>query len=50
LREHAPDHAKQQLAERVVKHLEMTGFELDEEGQALRRRPPLSAHGMPRGE
>jgi hypothetical protein len=32
LREHAPDDAKQQLAERVVKHLEQSGFDLDEDG------------------
>ena len=50
LAEHAPDDAKQQLAERVVKHLETAGFELDEDGQALRKRPPLPPHGMPRGE
>jgi hypothetical protein len=50
LTEHAPDDAKQQLAERVVKHLETSGFELDEDGQALRKRPPLAPHGMPRGE
>jgi hypothetical protein len=50
LAEHAPDDAKQQLAERVVKHLEQSGFELDEDGQALRKRPPVRPHGMPRGE
>jgi hypothetical protein len=32
LTEYAPDDAKQQLAERVVKHLELSGFELDEDG------------------
>ena len=32
LAEHAPDEARQQLAERVVKHLEQSGFDLDEEG------------------
>ena len=50
LTEHAPDDAKQELAERVVKHLETAGFELDEDGQALRKRPPVPPHGMPRGE
>jgi hypothetical protein len=50
LTEHTPDDAKQQLAERVVKHLETAGFELDEDGQVLRKRPPLQPHGMPRGE
>ena len=49
LREHAPDDANQELAARVVKHLELSGFELDEAGQALRKRPPLPPHGMPRG-
>ena len=50
LREHAPDDANQELAARVVKHLERSGFDLDEDGQALRKRPPLQPHGMPRGE
>jgi hypothetical protein len=50
LKEHAPDEAQQQLAERVVEHLEFSGFELDEDGQALRKRPPLDPHGMARGE
>ena len=34
LREHAPDDARQELAERAVKHLEGSGFELDEQGPA----------------
>jgi hypothetical protein len=50
LREHAPDDAQHELAERVVNHLERSGFELDEEHQALRKRAPLAPHGMPRGE
>jgi hypothetical protein len=50
LKEHAPDDARHELAERVVKHLEESGFELDEEGRALRKRPPLEPHGMARGE
>ena len=50
LREHAPDDARHELAERVVKHLEQTGFELDEEPRALRKRPPLEPHGMARAE
>ena len=48
LQEHAPDDAKHELAERVVKHLEQSGFELDEEAGALRKRPPLKPHGMAR--
>jgi hypothetical protein len=50
LREHAPDDARRELAERVVKELEGSGFELDEERQALRKRPPLAPHGMARGQ
>ena len=50
LKEHAPDDARHELAERVVRHLEESGFELDEEGRALRKRPPLEPHGMARAE
>ena len=50
LKEHAPDGAKHELAERVVRHLEQSGFELDEEAEALKKRPPLEPHGMARGE
>ena len=45
LKEHVTDDARHQLAERVVEHLERSGFELDEEGQALRKRPPTRPHG-----
>jgi hypothetical protein len=38
LKEHAPDDARQMLAERVVEHLEASGFEVDEAGEVLRRR------------
>jgi hypothetical protein len=31
LREHAPDDAERELAQRVAKHLERSGFELDEQ-------------------
>jgi hypothetical protein len=47
LKEHAPDDARQELAERVVKHLERSGFEVDEDGQALRRKPPRPPHRTP---
>jgi hypothetical protein len=30
LTEHAPDDARQMLAERVMEHLELLGFEIDE--------------------
>jgi hypothetical protein len=47
LRQHATDQPRQELAERVVKHLEQSGFELDEQQQVLRRRPPTSLHRTP---
>jgi len=47
VREHAPDDARHELAERVVKHLEGAGFELDEQGRALRQRPPRAPHSTP---
>jgi hypothetical protein len=47
VKEHASDDARQQLAERVVKHLEQSGFEIDEEGQTLRKRPPVPLHRSP---
>ena len=50
LTKHAPDAAKEQLAERVVKHLELAGFELDEDEQALRKRPPVPLRPMLGGE
>jgi hypothetical protein len=45
LREHAPDDARQMLAERVVEHLERSGFEVDEAEQIMRKRPPSANHG-----
>jgi hypothetical protein len=45
LTEHAPDDARQQLAARVVEHLEQSGFEIDENEQVLRKRPPSANHG-----
>jgi hypothetical protein len=35
IREHAPDDARYQLAERVVEHLEASGFQVDEAGEVL---------------
>ena len=46
VKEHVTDVARHELAERVVRDLEQSGFELDEEGQALRRRPPTRPHGV----
>ena len=45
LTEHAPDDARQQLAARVVDHLEQSGFEIDEDEQVMRKRPPSANHG-----
>jgi hypothetical protein len=45
LKEHAPDDARQMLAERVVQHLEQSGFEIDEADQVMRKRPPTANHG-----
>ena len=47
VREHAPDDARQQLAERVMKHLETSGFEIDEAGEARRRMPQTPRHRTP---
>jgi hypothetical protein len=33
------------LAERVVEHLEQSGFEVDEDEQVMRKRPPSRNHG-----
>jgi hypothetical protein len=44
LKEHAPDDARQTLAERVVEHLEQSGFEIDEAQQVMRKRPPSANH------
>jgi hypothetical protein len=45
LAEHAPDDARQRLAERVIQHLEQSGFEIDEAEQVMRKRPPREPHG-----
>jgi hypothetical protein len=50
LTEHAPDDANRQLAERVVKHVERSGFELDEAGEATQEATAVAPHGIPRRE
>jgi hypothetical protein len=45
LKQHVSDGPREHLGKRVVKHLEQSGFELDEEGGALKRRPPTEPHG-----
>jgi hypothetical protein len=47
LTEHAPYDARQQLAQQVLEHLEASGFEIDEAGQVLRRKPPPPLHRTP---
>jgi hypothetical protein len=43
----SPDDARSQLAERVVRHLEQSGFEVDEEQKILRKRSPRPPHRTP---
>ena len=45
LTEHTPDDARQMFAERVMEHLELSGFEIDEAEQVMRKRPPSANHG-----
>jgi hypothetical protein len=33
------------FAERVMEHLELSGFEIDEAEQVMRKRPPSANHG-----
>jgi hypothetical protein len=47
LREHAADNARNELGERVVRHLEGSGFELDEQAKTLRQRRPAARHSTP---
>jgi hypothetical protein len=45
LMEHTADDARQMLAKRVIEHLELSGFEIDEANQVMRKRPPTRWHG-----
>jgi hypothetical protein len=45
LKEHIADDARELLAKRVVEHLELSGFEIDEADQVMRKRPPSRWHG-----
>jgi hypothetical protein len=45
LREHMSDDAREMLAKRVLQHLQLWGFEIDEDARALRRKPPRSRTG-----
>jgi hypothetical protein len=44
-KEHVTDDAQQMLANRVLEHLELSGFEIDETEQVMRKRPPTRNHG-----
>jgi hypothetical protein len=45
LKEHVTDATREQLAKRVVERLELSGFEIDEAQQIMRKRPPTHGHG-----
>jgi hypothetical protein len=45
LKEHVADDARQMLAKRAVEYLELSGFEIDEERQVMRKKPPTHGHG-----
>jgi hypothetical protein len=45
LKEHTAEDARQMLAKRVVDHLELSGFEIDEADQVMRKKPPRPWHG-----
>jgi hypothetical protein len=45
LSEHVTDATREQLAKRVVEHLELSGFQIDESAQIMRKRPGHHGHG-----
>jgi hypothetical protein len=45
LKQHVSDGPRQQLGKRVVEHLELSGFEIDEERQTIRKKRPAKGHG-----
>jgi hypothetical protein len=44
LKEHVTDATREQLAERIVEHLELSGFEIDEARQVMTKRPGSHGH------
>jgi hypothetical protein len=44
LSEHATDATREQLAKQVVEHLELSGFQIDEGEQLMRKRPGSHGH------
>ena len=45
LKEHVTDDARQMLGKKVIEHLELSGFEIHEDEQVMRKRPPTLGHG-----
>jgi hypothetical protein len=45
LKEHVSDDARHQLAKELVEHLELSGFQIDEERQVMTKRRPTHDHG-----
>jgi hypothetical protein len=45
LKEHVTDDARAALGKKVVEHLELSGFEIHEDEQVMRKRPPTLGHG-----
>jgi len=45
LSEHVTDATREQPAKRVVEHLELSGFQIGEAEQVMRKLPPSHGHG-----
>jgi hypothetical protein len=45
LKEHVSDDARDMLAKKVLEHLELSGFQIDEERQTMTKRRPSHGHG-----
>jgi hypothetical protein len=45
LKQHVSDDIRRHLAKKVVEHLEMSGFVIDEDAQVMRKKPPTHGHG-----
>jgi hypothetical protein len=45
LKEHVTDDTRERLGKKVVEHLELSGLEIDEAAQIMRKRPPTHGHG-----
>jgi hypothetical protein len=44
LKDHVTD-AREMLAKKVIEHIELSGFEIDEHEQVMKRRPPRHGSG-----